>query len=411
MDLDGPRKGVLVGRRSPRNDAVALWRAAGGKRTYSAVAADVGVTGETLRSWVRQADEAGRSHARGGAAVEGRDEELARLRAELGRLRKAEKGVGARAGDPATGGPVVRQGDEGMTGRWNFISLHRADFGVQRICRILGVSRSGYYQWLAGAEAREARRVADDALVAEIREIHAGHRGTYGVRRIHAELRGFGHTVNRKRVERLMRVNGIQGLHLRRRKRTTVPDRLASPAPDLVPRDFHATDLNEKWCGDITYVQVGGSWLYLACVIDICSRRLIGWSMATHMRTELVTAALEMAVASRGGRVDGVIFHADRGSQYTSAAFAQVSDAYGIRRSMGRVGSSYDNALAESFWQGLKREAIHTKRFVTVRQARLEIFQWLTYYNTRRRHSALGYLSPIEFKQQHQRSQRLTLAA
>ncbi|MFI1183613.1 IS3 family transposase [Streptomyces sp. NPDC020799] len=404
-----------MGRKSPypvefRNDAVALFRAAGGRRTYAAVAADVGVTGETLRSWVRQADEQAGRAGNGEVASEGRDEELVRLRAELGRLRKAEKGVGTRAGDPATGGPVFRQGDEGMTGRWDFISVHRADFGVQRICRILGVSRSGYYRWLVDTEARQARQVADDALVAEIREIHTGHKGTYGVRRVHAELRGFGHTVNRKRVERLMRVHGIEGRHLRRRKRTTVPDRLAPPAPDLVQRDFTAGRLDEKWCGDITYVQVGGTWLYLACVMDICSRRVLGWSMATHMRTELVVDALTMAVAARGGHVAGVIFHADRGSQYTSAAFAQVSDYFGIWRSMGRVGSSYDNALAESFWQGLKREAIPGV-FATVSQARLEIFQWLTYYNARRRHSSLGYLSPIEFERQHQRGHRLTLAA
>jgi transposase InsO family protein len=229
-----------------------------------------------------------------------------------------------------------------MTLRWGFISDNRADFGVQRICRALQVSRSGFYRWIADAKAREVRQAADDALTAEIREIHTGHKGTYGVRRVHAELRGFGHTVNRKRVERLMRKHGLEGLHLRRRKRTTVPDRLAPPAPDLVQRDFSARQLDEKWCGDITYVQVGGSWLYLACVLDICSRRVLGYSMATHMRAELVIDALKMAVAVRGGHVDGVIFHADRGSQYTAAAFAQVCDGFGIRRSMGRVGSSYD---------------------------------------------------------------------
>lgn len=210
---------------------------------------------------------------------------------------------------------------------------------------------------------------------------------------------------------RLMRLNRIEGRHLRRRKRTTVPDRFAPPAPDLVHRDFTAGQLDEKWCGDITYVQVGGSWMYLACVLDICSRRVLGYSMASHMRTELVIDALNMAVATRGGDVGGVIFPADRGSQYTAAAFAQVCDGFKIRRSMGRVGSSYDNALAESFWQGLKRETMHQRPFSTVRQARLGIFQWLTYYNTRRRHSSLNYLSPVEFEQQHLRAAKLSIAA
>ncbi|MFJ9822745.1 IS3 family transposase, partial [Streptomyces sp. NPDC101151] len=340
MDLAGPRKGVLVGRKSPypeefRNDAVALYRAAGGKRTYAAVAADVGVTGETLRSWVRQADEhAGRDHSRGEQSVEPGGGTGPAAGGERPAAQGGE-GVGARAGDPAPGSGLFRQGDEVRTRRWDFVSAHAKTFGVQRICRVLRVSCSGYYRWIAGAKTRQERQAADDALLVEIREIHTEHKGTYGVRRVHAELRGLGRTVNRKRIERLMRRHGIEGRHLRRRKRTTVPDRLAPPAPDLVQRQFTAARLDEKWCGDITSVQVGGTWLYLACVIDICSRRVLGYSTATHMRAELVIDALTMAVAARGGNVTAVIFHADRGAQYTSAAFAQVCDGFGIRRSMG----------------------------------------------------------------------------
>jgi transposase InsO family protein len=258
---------------------------------------------------------------------------------------------------------------------------------------------------------RAARQAADDALVAEIREIHTESGEAYGVLRVHADLQGFGRHVNRKRVARLMRAHGIVGRHLRRKKRTTVPDPVAPPAPDLLKRDFTASRLDERWCGDITYIQVGGRWLFLACVIDICSRRVLGWSMAPHMRAELVIDALQMAVAVRGGDVAGVVFHSDRGSQYTSAVFAQVCGRFGVRRSMGRVGSSYDNALAESLWQSLKREAMYKKVFSTMSQARLEIFRWLTYYNARRRHSALAYLSPMEFEQQHHKTAKLSLAA
>ncbi|GAB1331881.1 hypothetical protein ACE1SV_62200 [Streptomyces sennicomposti] len=297
------------------------------------------------------------------------------------------------------------------TPRWDFISDHRADFGVQRLCRVLGVSRAGYYRHQATEEARVGRRAHEAAAVAEIRAIHAEHRGAYGAPRVHAELRARGRKINRKRVIRLMRIHHIVGRHLRRTRRTTIADKTAPPAPDLMMRDFTADTLNTKWCGDITYIPVGSTWLYPATVIDICSRRVVGWSIADHMRGSLVTDAIEMAAATHGGQVNGVIFHTDRGAQYVSRAFADARRRHGIRRCMGRVGSSYDNALAESYFQGLKRELLHGQRRTSKAQARLELFRWMSYYNRRRRHSALGYLTPVEFEQHLITTRTLSLVA
>ena len=294
---------------------------------------------------------------------------------------------------------------------WDFISTHRDEFGVQRLCRVLGTSRSGYYRHLATADARAEHAKQEAATVAQIRRIHTEHRGAYGAPRIHAELRELGVCINRKKVTRLMRGHRIVGRHLRRGRRTTIPDPQASAVPDLIGRDFTADELDTRWCGDITYIPVGSSWLYLATVIDICSRRVVGWSIAEHMRTELVTDALAMAVVTRGGSVDGVIFHSDRGAQYTSAEFATFCAAHGIRMSRGRVGSSYDNALAESFFQGLKREWLHGRAAMSKARTRLELFGWLSYYNRRRRHSSLGYLAPIEFERRLTASATLALAA
>ncbi|MFH9298949.1 IS3 family transposase [Streptomyces sp. NPDC017520] len=279
--------------------------------------------------------------------------------------------------------------------RWGFISENRADFGVQRICRVLGASRAAYYRHLATAPARAERQAKEKRTVSEIRAIHTEHHGAYGAPRVHAELRARGRRINRKRVSRLMRTNHIVGRHLRRKKRTTIADRATVPVPDLVMRDFTADTLNTRWCGDITHIAVGSTWLYLATVIDICSRKVVGWSIADHMRTSLVTGAIEMAVASRGGRVHGVVFNADRGAQYNAAAFADVCGTASAAAWAGSV--SYDNALAESFFQSLKRELLHGRRWTSKAQTRLELFRWLSYYNRRRRHSALGYRTPAEF--------------
>ncbi|MGW2586638.1 IS3 family transposase [Streptomyces virginiae] len=403
-----------MGRRSPypeefRKDAVALYRAADGKRTYASVAADLGITAESLRTWVRKDEIQAVPEGLGGSASAA--EELARLRAENARLLKAEPGVAVGARNPEPGSCLFRSGGEGRSRRWAFISDNRADFGVKRICRVLGASRAGYYRHLATKQARTVRQAEEARTVTEIRAIHAEHYGAYGAPRVHAELRARGRKINRKRVTRLMRTNHIVGRHLRKKKRTTIADRTAPPVPDLVMRDFTADTLNTRWCGDITYIPVGATWLYLATVIDICSRKVVGWSIADHMRTSLVTDAIEMAVAARGGQVSGVVFHTDRVAQYSAAAFAEVCRRHGILRSMGRVGSSYDNALAESFFQGLKRELLHGNRWTSKAQTRLELFRWLSYYNRQRRHSALGYRTPAEFEQQLITSRTLSLVA
>jgi transposase InsO family protein len=209
-----------------------------------------------------------------------------------------------------------------VTSRFRFISAHRAAYGVKRLCRLLAVSRSGFYRWIAAEPTRVARAAAEDVLAAQITAVHAASGGTYGSPRVTAELRDQGVRVNRKRVERIMRQRAVVGRHLRRGKRTTIPDPAAPAVADLLGRDFTATAPDQRWCGDITYLRVGDRFIYLATVIDIATRRLIGWSLNTHMRTDLVINALDAAVAARGGRVHGVIFHSDRGAQYGSAGFA-----------------------------------------------------------------------------------------
>lgn len=207
---------------------------------------------------------------------------------------------------------------------------------------------------IAAEPTRVARAAAEDVLAAQITAVHAASGGTYGSPRVTAELRDQGVRVNRKRVERIMRQRAVVGRHLRRGKRTTIPDPAAPAVADLLGRDFTATAPDQRWCGDITYLRVGDRFLYLATVIDIATRRLIGWSLNTHMRTDLVINALDAAVAARGGRVHGVIFHSDRGAQYGSAGFTDACHRHGVRRSRGRIGSSFDNALAEAFFATLK---------------------------------------------------------
>lgn len=205
--------------------------------------------------------------------------------------------------------------------------------------------------------------------------------------------------MGRKRVARIMRVNDWEGESGRRRMRTTIVDRGAIAASDLVGRDFNPTEPNRTWVGDITYLRTAEGWLFLATVIDLFSRRVIGWSVANHMRTELVVDALKMAVATRGGAVSEVVFHTDRGSQYTSAAFGQLCQQLGVTQSMGATGVCWDNAAAESFFETLKRELANRRRWNTRADARRDLIRWIEgWYNRRRLHSTLDYNSPIEIE-------------
>jgi transposase InsO family protein len=286
--------------------------------------------------------------------------------------------------------------------RFQFVADHRTTFEVKRLCQTIGVSRSSFYAWLNSAPARAERAAADEALAERIRAVHDAD-NAYGAPRITAELNdgtivGDPGRVNHKRVARVMGERGIAGLRLRRKVRTTIPEQDDTPVPDLLKRDFTAPEPNRRYVGDITYLPYEGGHLYLSTVIDCFSRRLVGWSIAEHMRTELVEDALRAALRERGS-LAGAVFHADHGAQYTSKDYAKLCRDLGISLSMGAVGSSADNALAESFNATLKRETLRgAARWATARDARLAVFQWIVKYNTRRRHSSCSYLSPIAYE-------------
>lgn len=291
--------------------------------------------------------------------------------------------------------------------RFQFVADHRHAFEVKRLCEIVEIARSSFYAWLDAQPARAARQAADADLAKRIRTIHTQDRAL-GAPRITAELNDGvppGGRINHKRVARVMRVHGIAGLRLRRRVRTTVPEPADQKVPDLLKRDFTAPAPNRRYVGDITYLPIAegsnASNLYLATVIDCFSRRLAGWAIADHMRTELVIDALTAAAATRGSLV-GAVFHSDHGAQYTSKDFAQHCQRLGVTQSMGAVGTSADNALAESFNAALKRETLQgAHAWPDEATCRRAVFAWVNRYNTRRRHSYCGQQTPITYEQHH----------
>jgi putative transposase len=281
---------------------------------------------------------------------------------------------------------------------FNLIDAERASYPVAMLCRMLGVSKSGYYAWRGRAPSERSRQ--DALLIEKIREIHSRSRETYGYPRVHAELRSLGVRCGRRRVARLMRAAGLRGCVRGKKRRTTRRNPRAAPASDLLRRDFVAGQPNRIWLADITYVPTREGFLYLAFILDTHSRKVVGWSMAPHMRTELVVNALEMAVWRRRP-VAGLVHHSDRGVQYTAISFGKRLEEVGIVPSMGRTGTALDNAMAESFIATLKTELlVHRRRFPDREVARSAIFEYLEgFYNRRRLHSALGYKSPVSYEE------------
>ena len=280
--------------------------------------------------------------------------------------------------------------------RFRFIRDHRETFTVGRMCDVLRVSRSGFYAWLT--RPLSVRRTRDAELAREIREVHAKSRGTYGVPRVHAALRSLGYACGRKRVAHLMRQERLYSKARRKFRATTDSTHSLPVAPNVLAQNFEIGDLNQVWVADITYIPTGEGWLYLASIMDLCSRSIVGWSMASSMRSELVEDALRMAVGRRSP-AGGLIHHSDRGSQYASRAYQQLLSENGIRCSMSRKGNCYDNAPCERFFWSLKKEWVNRLGYADLETARQSVFHYIeAFYNRVRRHQALGYISPAQFE-------------
>ncbi len=278
------------------------------------------------------------------------------------------------------------------------MKANQASYPVKSMCRVLEVSTSGYYAWLKRPPSKRSQE--DVKLTKRIRELHRRSKGTYGAPRLHADLAAEGVRVGRKRVARLMKAANLRGVSRRKYYVTTRRAKQARPAPDLVQRDFTSDGPDRLWVADITYVTTWAGPLYLAVVLDVWSRRIVGWAMATHLRTQLVLDALSMAIRQR--RPQGVIHHSDQGSQYTSLQFGNRCRKAGIVPSMGSVGDCYDNAMCESFFATLECELLDRYVFHSIEEARQSVFAFIEgWYNPHRRHSSIGYLSPIQLERAH----------
>ncbi|WP_246081265.1 IS3 family transposase, partial [Nonomuraea mesophila] len=363
-------------------------------RTPEELAKEFQPSAQSIRTWVRQADlDDGR---RQDGLTSAEKDELARLRRENKILRE-EKEILRKAGG------FLRAGDGSAEMKFRLIHAEKGHHEVSLLARVLGVSRQGYYAWAARQRRGPSARARRDAELTErIRHHHQASDEIYGAPRIHADLRELdGVRVGRKRVARLMRRAGLAGVSRRKGCRTTIADGRAAAASDLVKRQFSAAEPNRVWTAGITYVPTWQGFVYLAVVLDVFSRRIVGWAMAEHMRAELVTDALAMALHQRRPEA-GVIHHSDKGSQYTSVAFGQRCEQAGVRPSTGRTGTCFDNAITESFFASLECELIDRRTFHTRSEAERALFSYIEgFYNPRRRHSANGQLSPAEYERRH----------
>lgn len=356
-------------------------------RSAAAIAREADPTEDTIRRWIGQADLEGGHHA-DDTAEQRRTK--SQLRRENKRLR-LERNVLLRALTWFRGGQPLDPRDG-----FAFVSAHRDLLPVRTMCRMLGSSASGFYAWMKRPPSPRARR--DAVLRGMILTSWKNSRRTYGRRRIHADLKAQGEFVSQKRVARLMRELNIRGIRrYRRRAARSQPSATTCSVPDLVNRNFRAARPNELWVADITEVPTGAGSLFVAVVLDVWSRLVVGWAADTHLRTELVEHAFDMAIQRR--RPDGVVHHSDRGTQYTSRAFAERCRRTGTRPSMGSVGDPYDNALCESFFATLERELLGRRPFANPDDARIAVSDYVEgFYNPHRRHSALGYCPPDEFE-------------
>lgn len=281
--------------------------------------------------------------------------------------------------------------------KYEFIAAHRDEYPISRMCQVLAVSRSGFYAWCA--RPISAREMANQALLVKIKRLFDQHKGRYGSPRIHRALRREGERCSHKRVARLMRQHELRARRKRSYKRTTQSNHTLSVAANILDQDFSTTAPDQKWCGDISYVATAEGWLYVAVIIDLYARMVVGWAMAPSLNRTLVLAALQMALQRRHPPA-GLLHHSDRGSQYASFDYQALLDAHQLQVSMSRTGNCYDNAMMESFFATLKVECVADQVFVSRAEAKMVLFEYMeVYYNRQRLHSSLGYLTPVEYEQ------------